>query len=556
MDEVQHECRIIALKQPHIFAACVNNLSLMTKMAETSILNYNRVSSLKSTTLDGTIPYQAKTLFIMQSNYHRREILGRSFEHKEEAIKIINETSEESRDHVNTLWLSLSFEDINLVEYVQEIGKHFLQKFINVNHIEIILSNYTDQNMIKFVLNFDRLMDVLVTKRIKKVSIIIDSEMETQLLLNNFEEWEIFFLGSKPHVKEVNINIKILYDNFDSQKKMVKLFYRIQSKIFKLTKISFYANIFCFDLNEIYPLFEFMRKPSNPNVQVRLSVDFESEMLSPLKMYKLEEITKYNYVKTDYEIDYRDFLKNFEKKSIYSCFANLNVLAIRNVEDVTDIDNWQLENILFSLRYLKSLKTLICESEMDSEITNDPESLTMKILCALPKTVNSLIFTSLSIDLSTFGNSLALAFPNLVHLRLKLKKNDQSFESYDENYFLPFSKLQILQLSCRYKTNFKYPDSLRILEINCCARKYGINPGEIGILENDNNSIKLKELKLLRHFSDTECKCGLIQNPFKHLKIKEKFPKRFKFIYLASVMDWEVYKKLYILDDYQWGIPY
>uniref|UniRef100_A0AC35UEW6 F-box domain-containing protein n=1 Tax=Rhabditophanes sp. KR3021 TaxID=114890 RepID=A0AC35UEW6_9BILA len=272
-----------------------------------------------------------------------------------------------------------------------------------------------------------------------------------------------------------------------------------------------------------------------------------------------ERICKLNYINVEYNLNEYEFFKHTLEWTPRSSFGSLKNLILdfqptpsrsNFLENVTEIVN--------NLSYLSNLNIIVLHfNDITKENIGQAKiDLLENIVFGLPESVHTLKLINIPIILN--NERLSKTLPNLKFLMLTTVLNE--YGDYEENYFMAFQQLQVLNLGCVGKKEFAFPQYLRVLFEFCLVSNnadgyngvnYQDDPqlnefGEKDLRDSeDDYKFSVAEHNTLQDetFRNKTCNCGTKRRYLKNVQVQNWYRNSFKCISFATVNDWDLYLK-------------
>uniref|UniRef100_A0AC35U3Q9 FTH domain-containing protein n=1 Tax=Rhabditophanes sp. KR3021 TaxID=114890 RepID=A0AC35U3Q9_9BILA len=539
----------LALSQQHIMKDCVSDLSTMATLSKTCVKFYNSNANVQIYKRERTIPYIHKqgphTSIYFNSDRMNGTFYNISFTDQKELRNIINHFPPECFDQIYVFEFEVlckNYDDkkveINRL-YFNDLMKKFFEKAFNLKKI-ILFCETRRLSTETFTFNIASIISSLASKSVNQIEIqcnnllmiqntFLSAKSEEEKIKQNFPKLEHIIL----HIKEGRFkeNERVEFDN------LLNTIQRSDFHLFELNLISFSTQFF--EMTQTFgEVFKNMKKEMLYKTIVYPDKRNLNAYDSPL--YEENAIAKDIKLRLGYFINY---LGETESNTFSRYIQKLHL-----VYGPGDIRNLVIRpNMFANLNYLTSLKHFSIKFFMEE--VADPHIRSTECIHSLPK--DTLITLQINAPLNDLeSNPLYNLYPHLKELKLNYSSTVERLNILDNAYFAKFQNLVILHLTCIMKREFTFPNSLRLLILECHSQEGKHEKLEItGELrfKLDVNKMEKEEriYQCNAFFDDTICNCHKPKRNLQNLVIKRDFwTNIISHVHFDQIQSWDTYTKL------------
>uniref|UniRef100_A0AC35TJ22 FTH domain-containing protein n=1 Tax=Rhabditophanes sp. KR3021 TaxID=114890 RepID=A0AC35TJ22_9BILA len=519
MNSLNKQAMKAALSQRHIFKDCITIPFTSIALSNTNSAYFNICHAQKLRTFVGTggNNYQQsrlKHMFYINDNNICGNLFGIPFRSSSEFNELVNSVPSEWCESVTVFKVELNIDNIHLqtkrtYSMLSKMLNIIFSKLINMEKLLLLSQNHLLRRIaVREFVDFDykdMLLELLHTMQSNQITEIhlfyYGIKLTTHLFSNNMNEEKIKI--NFPILKQITFDINLrhdhdLYDN-ENYKECLNAMKNSLNTLLKPNGLLNYTHNSYEHLLTMIKINEFLGEKFKDN-----KLFFEiSDFCNAVKFVEDGHCSQNNDLYVALYLDDPEVV---------------NLLSSKEYQDKRKLDLSRQKLSLLENAPKLNVTELFIVSHFDLNLPNQKIIQLRESFCLFSPFLTSLIVRNINFSLNDIGEKLAFAYPNLKKFKLFLKAFKPTYDSYDNDFFTRFTKLEVLSLACIQSKEFEYPSSLRILELNCESYHETFSGPAIE---------KIKQLETIKpHLSyDINCFCCKPKQSFPSCSIKYNFNK-------------------------------
>uniref|UniRef100_A0AC35TYA7 F-box domain-containing protein n=1 Tax=Rhabditophanes sp. KR3021 TaxID=114890 RepID=A0AC35TYA7_9BILA len=547
-----------ALRQSHIFNACVPEFEQQLKLAKSCSLGKTLIANKGYSTFTYVNVDFLRLNILSDDSEISGNLFGIYFNTRNKLFELIEKIDKDTLNTFTALEIVVNFKKVikatfNVIESISGVMNMFYQKANALTNITLFVNNsynhLTKKEYLEKTNNFNS-TDVLCafkSDQITRITLEKDVHQPSISFIDNIKIFEKKLVRYFPNIKEfyLEVDSDLIFRRLSHEQ--LSLFcknisksrvFKIKIRIFSVDayttmnkdRLNIIAKSSLFHLVKDYDcvLLSKITEPI-PNLH-GIDISFENllEILGSSNMHQIINSCK-NLITDAFLSKTSKFNGDFNVTHLPTIFPNLKIFTI---------DGLYMDECIPWFPPLVFLPDIISQDEVNQELFK-------QIIRALPVNLKILKIENLRIPLNYFYKEFILTAKHLKLLNINCVPRRKIFEMFSRHFFMQFENLEVVVLSCIGKKQFEFPKNVKLLVIQCSSKTLK--------KAKDTNAYRWKSARKLlgnqyTHWTDNSdddfnfCDCEKLNEQFNRQIILHQLNRKcIEIVNMKATTDWDLY---------------